>query len=459
MRLSLVALVLLGIFGASACALVAGSPAALLAVALGFMAFELSMAAVLTGAAFLGVRRAAAAPQPSGPLPSVAVIIAAYNERDFILGTLASIREHGGLPCEVIVASDGSTDGMNALLVEALQMVPDGPERWRTRSSPPVRLLALPKRGKGAAMNAALALVQAEVVVTLDADTTLGPRALAELAAPFRDARVEAAAGFIYVRNARKNLLTRYQFTEYVKNFVWRIGLAQLGVNLQVSGAFGALRTATLQALGGFDASSLVEDYEIIYRLHDVRRRERRPYRVVAVPAAAAFTEVPEAWGNFIHQRTRWFTGFLQTLFDYRALILSRAHGAIGLFMLPIKCIDATLPFWGFTSLLVLVGTTVLGREKWELLAAALFFGKWLVDAALYAGMVRWHARAFPERTAVPRRLAQYATSMTESLGFNWLRQVAVLRAYVWFFRRTHAWEQPRWAQPQAPRPLDAAGR
>jgi hypothetical protein len=34
-----------------------------------------------------------------------------------------------------------------------------------------------------------------------------------------------------------------------------------------------------------------------------------------------------------------------------------------------------------------------------------------------------------------------------------------VLRAYVWFFRRTHRWEQPRWQQPDAARPLDAASR
>ena len=51
----------------------------------------------------------------------------------------------------------------------------------------------------------------------------------------------------------------------------------------------------------------------------------------------------------------------------------------------------------------------------------------------------------FPERKPVPRTATQLATCTTESLGFNWLRQVAVIRAYAWFFRRTHRWEQPRW--------------
>ena len=447
LRLSIVGLVLAGIFTASAWALVAGSPAAILGVALAYMSYELAIAALLTFAAVLGITRWRKAKPSDAPLPSVAVLIAAHNERDFIFGTLDSIREKGGLPCEVVIASDGSTDGMNELLVQKLAMVPDGPGRFRTSTSPTVRLLALPKLGKGAVLNRALELVDADVVVTLDADTTLGEGALHELAAPFRDADVDAAAGFVYVRNARVNVLTRYQFTEYVKNFVWRIGLARLGVCLQVSGAFGALRTRTLKALGGFSENSLVEDYEVIYRLHDARRTLAQPYRIVAVPGAAAFTEVPEKWGNFIQQRTRWFTGFLQTLWDYRRMIGSRNHGAVGLFMLPIKCVDATLPFWGLTSLGFLIVSAATGREKWEAWAAALFFGKWLVDAVMYAGMIAWHARAFPERRPVPRTLTQFSTCTTESLGFNWLRQVAVIRAYVWFFRRTHRWEQPRWQQ------------
>jgi cellulose synthase/poly-beta-1,6-N-acetylglucosamine synthase-like glycosyltransferase len=444
-RLWIVGAVLAGILAGSAWALLAGSPGALLGVALGYLAYELALAALLTGAALSGLRALARTPADARPPPTVSVLIAAHNERDFILGTLRSIREQGGLDCEVIVASDGSTDGMNALLVRELGLVPDGPERFRGPGPERLWLLALPKLGKGAALNRALALARGEVVVTLDADTVLGANALRELALPFRERAVEAAAGFVYVRNARANLLTRYQFTEYLKNFFWRIGLNRLGVNLQVSGAFGALRTSTLRAIGGFSENSLVEDYEVIYRLHDALRTAGRPYRLVAVPDAAAFTEVPERLGSFVAQRTRWFTGFLQTLWDYRLLVGSRRHGAIGLFMLPIKCVDATLPLWGPLSLACLLGAGALGHARESAWATAMFLGKWAFDAALYAGMVRWHARAYPGRQPVPARWSQYATSATESLGFNLLRQVAVLRAYVWMFRRTQRWEQPRW--------------
>ena len=69
------------------------------------------------------------------------------------------------------------------------------------------------------------------------------------LAAPFVASEVAAATGFVYVRNASQRLLLRCQHTEYIKNFVWRMGLAHAGVNLQVSGAFGALRTSVAMRL------------------------------------------------------------------------------------------------------------------------------------------------------------------------------------------------------------------
>jgi glycosyltransferase involved in cell wall biosynthesis len=432
-------------------------PGGLWALALAYPLYELGLAALLTAAAVQGIRALRQAEAGDGPAPSLAVLIAAHNERDFILTTLQSIRDNGW-PCEVVIASDGSTDGMNALLVERLDLVAEGAERYRSRAGPVVKLLTLPRVGKGAALNRALEWAQAEVVVTLDADTALGAGALGALARAFRDPTVEAAAGWVQVRNAQANPLTRYQFTEYLKNFVWRIGLARLRVCLQVSGAFGALRTRTLRELGGFAEDSLVEDYEILYRLHDARLRQRRPYRVVVVSRAAAYTEVPDRWSAFVAQRTRWFTGFLQTLWDYRRMIGSRAHGAVGCFMLPIKCVDAGLPLGGLASLLCLGGALLTGRGAWPAWAAALLLARWLLDAALSSALVRWHARAFPERRPLTPPLAsQYATALTESLAFSWLRQLAVLPAYPGFARRTRRWEQPRWQRP-APDPASAPG-
>ncbi len=450
-----------GVLAVSVYGLLSRSPAALLGVALGYLGYEVLLSMGLGLAALLGIRSwrkecSRAEREPLAELPTVAVLIAAHNERLSIVDTLQSLGTQAGVSFEVLVASDGSTDGMDALLVEryGLRRVPGDVVAFAGEAGFPLRLLSLPKEGKAAALNAALARTGAEVLVTLDADTTLEPDALCAMARAFSDTRVQAASGFVHVRTgAGTGWLTRYQFTEYVKNFLWRIGLAHLGINLQVSGAFGGLRARTVRRLGGFSVESLVEDYEILFRLHQRLLESGEAYKVVTVPSAVALTEGPGAFLSFVHQRTRWFSGFLQTLWDYRGMIASPRYGRLGWLMLPVKSVDAVFPFWGVTSLVLLILSLASGRaelQRWTLLLLA---AKWLLDAVLFAAMLLWHRRAYPALSRLLDFRWQLFCGCTESLGFNWLRQLAVLRAYGWFLRRFQAWEQSRWAPASQPLP------
>ncbi len=467
-------------------------PAALFWTTLGYFAYELGLNVLLVTAAWFGLRERRrkcevesrksepesqqagrtrhSVPPTSGfapPTPdladsgfrlpasdfSLSVLIAAHNERDCIFDTLASVFGQEGVGLQVIVASDGSTDGMNAEIVARYGLRAD-PERdgrgepWRWRGGPDggLLLLALPKLGKGGVLNAALAEAAHPIAATLDADTRLAPGALAALAGAFHAPEVAAAGGFVYVRNAARGpWLVRDQYWEYVKNFMWRIGLAHLGVCLQVSGAFGAFRTDTLREIGGFSGASLVEDYEIIYRLHERMRCAGREYRVEVVPDAVAYTDSPDTVPSFVHQRTRWFTGFLQTLWEYRRLVGDPRMGLLGGLMLPIKCVDAILPLWGFVSLAILLAAAVGGSAHWQRAALTLFAVRWGVDLALSGIMWTWHRRLFPTRGRELGNLTLGLHMASEGLVFNWFRQIAVLNAYSWFVRRVQRWHQPRW--------------
>lgn len=87
-------------------------------------------------------------------LPSVSVIIAAYNEQAFIGTTVASILE-SGFPCEVIVVDDGSTDQTPKIL-----------ESFAGK----IKVITHPtNRGKGAAMASGLKEATGEIVVFCDA--------------------------------------------------------------------------------------------------------------------------------------------------------------------------------------------------------------------------------------------------------------------------------------------------
>ena len=447
--------VIVGLLGAlvvySAAALWRRDPAALFWTTAGYFSYELGINVLLVVAAWYGLRGrrwlvAAPSIEEEQSRPRLSVLIAAHNERSCLFDTLASVFAQEGVDLQVVVASDGSTDGMNETLITRYGLGSTDGVRWSSDEPGTPLLLALPKLGKGGVLNAALEEATAETCATLDADTRLAPGALRALAGVFRDPAVAAAGGFVYVRNAARGpWLVRYQYWEYVKNFMWRIGLAKLGVCLQVSGAFGAFRTRTLRALGGFSGRSLVEDYEVIYRLHERLRLAGDTYRVEVVPDAVAYTDGPDTVPSFVHQRTRWFAGFLQTLWDYRRLVGHPRMGAVGALMLPIKCVDAVLPLWGSLSLALLLAATVGGSTGWQRAGLLLFAGRWAVDLALSGLMWTWHRRLFPDRTHALPGWTLGLHMASEGLVFNWFRQIAVLNAYGWFVRRVQKWHQPRW--------------
>ncbi len=448
--------VIVGALGAlvvfSAAALWRRDPAALFWTTAGYFCYELGVNVLLVVAAWFGLRARRRKSQEAVEAverPALSVLIAAHNESSCIFDTLESVFAQEGIELQVIIASDGSTDGMNEQLAARYGLQADGGgTRWQGGSEPRLVLLMLPKLGKGGVLNAALAEATAPICATLDADTRLAPGALAALAGVFIDGRVTAAGGFVYVRNAATGpWVVRYQYWEYVKNFMWRIGLAHLGVCLQVSGAFGAFRTRTLRELGGFSGTSLVEDYEIIYRMHERLRLAREDYRVEVVPEAVAFTDSPDTVPSFLHQRTRWFTGFLQTLWEYRRMVGDRRMGAVGWLMLPIKCVDAILPLWGSLSLAILLAATLGGSAHWQRAGLGLFFARWGVDLCLSVVMWHWHRRLFPDRRHALGGGTLGFHMASEGFIFNWFRQIAVLNAYSWFVRRVQKWHQPRWGK------------
>jgi poly-beta-1,6-N-acetyl-D-glucosamine synthase len=119
---------------------------------------------------------------PASGQPSVSIVIAARNEARRLparIGNLLSLPYAGER--EIIVVSDGSTDGTAAAL---------GP--WSHR----VRLIELAApSGKAAALNAGVAAARHEIVVFADTRQVYEPAALAKLVAPFDDPKVGGVTG------------------------------------------------------------------------------------------------------------------------------------------------------------------------------------------------------------------------------------------------------------------------
>ncbi|HSA54083.1 MAG TPA: glycosyltransferase [Gemmatimonadaceae bacterium] len=115
--------------------------------------------------------------------PTLSVVIPAFNEQDVIREKIEATFANG-YPVErleVIVASDGSTDDTNEIV--------------RRLEGERVRLLALPRSGKVAALNAAASVARGEILVFTDADVSLDPGALSRLVSNFADPAVGGVTG------------------------------------------------------------------------------------------------------------------------------------------------------------------------------------------------------------------------------------------------------------------------
>ena len=114
----------------------------------------------------------------------VTVGIAAHDEVDQLAERIANVFDQEvPFAIEVVVASDGSTDG-SAELVERLAADDDR-----------IRLLDLPRGGQTAAQRAIFAAASGELVVLTDAETRFAPGCVAALVAPFADPRIGATTG------------------------------------------------------------------------------------------------------------------------------------------------------------------------------------------------------------------------------------------------------------------------
>ncbi len=355
----------------------------------------------------------------------ISIAIPVYNEAQVILSCIASLLKQSIVPAEIIVINDGSSDETLALLKQTYQLRPIAYNNqtniktnaiiavYESPRLPQLRVIDKERGGKADALNAALNLAKGKIFITVDADSFLLTNAIENLAtAIIRDEKVVAAGGMVKAVNGvdlhtlntehgqlPQGWLPKLQWIEYATGFIWRFGWGVINNLLLLSGSFSGFRAALLKECGGFDPKSITEDYEITYRIHAHQRAHQRPYRIITVATALAYTLVPETVHSLLQQRIRWFQGFLQTLFGYRRLVFDQGYGWLGIFTLPIKCIDAITPIWGIAAYLILF-YNLTHRQfpvPYSVLLALVAF-QWIVDI-----LMAWLLLTIDRRFIKPR--------------------------------------------------------
>jgi len=237
-------------------------------------------------------------------LPTVSVLVPAYNEAIGIARSVRSLLDSDYPNLEIVVVDDGSSD-------ETAQIVAG-------MDAPGLHLVRQDNAGKPAALNTGLALSTGEIVVMVDGDTLFERETMRLLVSPLRDPEVGAVSGNTKVGN-RRTLLGKWQHIEYVLGFnLDRRVYEVLQCTPTVPGAIGAFRRSTLATVGGVSGDTLAEDTDLTMAIG------RTGQRVVYAGQARAWTEAPGGLGSLWRQRYRWTFGTMQAMWKHRGAIFAR---------------------------------------------------------------------------------------------------------------------------------------
>lgn len=385
-------------------------------------------------------------PGPDGPGPSLAVLVAFRNERTVLPQTISALLDQTERAEAIVLVDDGSTDDSIAWVRSAYGVEFES-DLGRSRIAPSLLVLRKPHSGKASSLNRALSIVDSDVIVTIDADTMLEPGALAAVRRGFAsDRSLTAACGVlapVCTGGRGASAFQLFQTFEYLRAFLWRLAWMRDRTLVLVSGAFAAYRRTPLVEIGGFDATSRVEDYEVMFRLHRASLEQGRPLSVAVLADARAVTDAPAGVRAFLRQRTRWFAGFLETMHRNADLVGSSRHGRFGTYHLPVKTIDMLLPVYGFvaTATLALLVATGRGLDSRIL---AVVVAKLLFDIVCYARCIelfeRWQGRRPTARLYGRALLA----TLTEPVCFQLLRQLGAVLGWIAYVRGRIEWSPTR---------------
>lgn len=218
--------------------------------------------------------RLCARPVSAGPHePEVSIVIPVFNEEEVLRAKLDNSLglDYPRDRLEVIVVSDGSTD-------RTVEIAREFADRG-------VRLIELPRSGKGPALNAGAEAATGEVLVLTDANGMLDRASLKRLVAPFADPEVGGVCG-----HKRYRLVRGGDTTEVGENLYWRFDSWQKRLESAAGSVFAA--DGTLYAL----RRRLYSPIEELAQADDIAISTRvvlQGSRLVYAPDAVVWEEAP----------------------------------------------------------------------------------------------------------------------------------------------------------------------
>jgi cellulose synthase/poly-beta-1,6-N-acetylglucosamine synthase-like glycosyltransferase len=232
--------------------------------------------------------------------PTVAIVVPLFNEGEGIYRTVLSLLEQEYPPekLEIVVVDDCSTDDS---LVWA---------RRAAEGRPQVRVIASPEnQGKRRAINLGVRSTQAEIIVSVDSDVLVDPRAVRQLVARFVSPKIAAVGGRTYVVNRGDNWLTKMVEVKFYFAQEWLKDLERTFRSVMcLSGCLTAYRRYVLLELEPILENREILGVPIKYGEDRFLTRQivKAGYQTVYTTAAYCETAAPRNLRAYFSQQLRW---------------------------------------------------------------------------------------------------------------------------------------------------------
>lgn len=272
----------------------------------------------------------------SGNPPLVTVMLPTYNESavmDRLLGAVTRIE----YPNYRIVVADDSTDAKSAALLK----------RWDRIGKVTVVHRDTRNGFKAGAMNNATKRCdpRTKYLLLFDADYVPQPDIIWRFLERFDDASIDAVQGYPEPSlNASKNVFTMTASTSFAYyNLVDLPMRRMLGGFIPICGSVFMIKTDVLRKLGGFDESSITEDWELASRMAETGHKVLFD-ESIRVPA-----ECPNSYRSLVRQQMRWAEGITRDTKNHLLRMLSSKE--------PSRMEKFDYAFYGFSYFNCILGT------------------------------------------------------------------------------------------------------
>jgi hyaluronan synthase len=242
------------------------------------------------------------APLPDNALPTITIVIPAYNEGRQVLDTVRSVMKsrYPAEKMQVICVDDGSRD-------DTWQWMQMAQQEFSRR----VRLVRQPfNRGKRQALMEGFAQASGKVYVTIDSDSEVLPDTLRHLVSPLAsDPRVGAVAGNVRVLNLNEGAIPKMLEVSFVSSFDFlRSGQSVYGGVFCTPGALSAYQAEVVNPHLSFwagqtfmgEPAAIGEDRALTNLIL------ASGYRVVYQREAVVLTKIPINFKGLRKMLLRW---------------------------------------------------------------------------------------------------------------------------------------------------------